>query len=561
MLDEKANITNQVDGLQCKPDANTSSDPATAIQPTSSSSQYTTAQWLLIVLAVYSSAFLYGLDTTIVSVIQGPVVERFHHVEKLGWLGIGFPLGSVATIAAWAKAYDIFDTKWLYIASLMHFAAGSALCGGASTMDGLIVGRVWAGAGGAGIQLNIWSQTTTLEKRSLYISGGGIVWGVGCILGPIIGGSFSDSSATWRWSFYINLVLFGLFSPVSLLSLGSHMPRPDEPLLKRLKELDWVGIILNAAMYTCFVVGFAIGGTIWPWSDGRTIGSIVAMAILVLLFSLQQKFSILTTPTDRIFPIRFLSSRTFVLLFIAQSSIMTALAIPIYYIPLLFQLTRSESAIKSAIRLLPFVVVNIVVVFLNGALLPKFKYYVPWYLAACIFIASGGSLFFALLTQSLSPGAIYGFSVLLAIGVGLAQQCAYSIATAKVPDQVADAIGFINNAQVGSVVVALTFTSLIFQNVGFSHIKDALAGSEFSDEEIRGALGGAKSRLFEDGVLAIEVRLNVERGITEAIRWSFFPVLLAGVIGLVASLLMRWENDFDNKKETVQKGSEEEIKA
>ncbi len=154
MLDEKANIANEVDALQCKPDANTSSDPATAIHPTSSSSsQYTTAQWLLVVLAVYSSAFLYGLDTTIVSVIQGPVVERFHHVEKLGWLGIGFPLGSVATIAAWAKAYDIFDTKWLYIASLIHFAAGSTLCGGASTMDGLVVGRVWAGAGGAGMYL------------------------------------------------------------------------------------------------------------------------------------------------------------------------------------------------------------------------------------------------------------------------------------------------------------------------------------------------------------------------------------------------------------------------
>lgn len=64
-------------------------------------SQYGTVQWLLIVLAVYSSALFYGLDTTIVAVVQGPVVERFGDVEKLGWLGIGFPLGSIATIAAW----------------------------------------------------------------------------------------------------------------------------------------------------------------------------------------------------------------------------------------------------------------------------------------------------------------------------------------------------------------------------------------------------------------------------------------------------------------------------
>lgn len=69
-------------------------------------------------------------------------------------------------------------------------------------MNDLIVGRVWAGAGGAGMylgQLNIWSQNTPIEKRSLYISGGGMVWGAGCILGPIVGGAFADSSATWRW--------------------------------------------------------------------------------------------------------------------------------------------------------------------------------------------------------------------------------------------------------------------------------------------------------------------------------------------------------------------------
>jgi MFS family permease len=48
-------------------------------------------------------------------------------------------------------------------------------------------------------QLNIFSQNSTIEKRSLYISGGGIAWGIGSILGPIVGGAFADSPATWRW--------------------------------------------------------------------------------------------------------------------------------------------------------------------------------------------------------------------------------------------------------------------------------------------------------------------------------------------------------------------------
>jgi len=45
-----------------------------------------------------STALLYGLDTTIVADVQAPVVEHFGSIQKLSWLGTGFPLGSVATI-------------------------------------------------------------------------------------------------------------------------------------------------------------------------------------------------------------------------------------------------------------------------------------------------------------------------------------------------------------------------------------------------------------------------------------------------------------------------------
>lgn len=315
-------------------------------------------------------------------------------------------------------------------------------------------------------------------------------------------------------------------------------------------------------MYTSFVLAFAIGGTIWPWTSGRTIGCIVVMAVLIAIFGFQQKFCIWTTKTARIFPLQFWKSRTFILLFIAQSGIMTALAIPIYYIPLLHQFTRGETAVQAALRLLPFVIVNIVIVFVNGALLPRFKYYVPWYISAGILITLGGALLFSLLSLELSDGAVYGSTVILALGVGLAQQCAYSIATVKVTgNEIADAIGFINVAQVGSVIVALTFTSLIFQNVGIHHVRKALAGLGFTDEEIRGALGGSKSRVFEGPGLTREVRLGVESGIVEAVRWSFFPVLLAGVITLGASLGMRWEGLFGANGDEENGEKDEEGKA
>ena len=69
-------------------------------------------------------------------------------------------------------------------------------------MDALIVGRVIAGIGGSGIYLgvlNYLSVTTTNNERGAYIALIGMVWGLGCILGPVIGGAFSVSNATWRW--------------------------------------------------------------------------------------------------------------------------------------------------------------------------------------------------------------------------------------------------------------------------------------------------------------------------------------------------------------------------
>jgi hypothetical protein len=79
--------------------------------------EYTKWQWSMLLAAVYSSQFLYGLDNTIVADIQAFVVQDFGEVGKLGWLGIGFPLGSAATLLSlWVALYrrrDITMETWL----------------------------------------------------------------------------------------------------------------------------------------------------------------------------------------------------------------------------------------------------------------------------------------------------------------------------------------------------------------------------------------------------------------------------------------------------------------
>lgn len=85
--------------------------------------------------------------------IHGAIVEDLGQVTKLGWLGIGFPLGSIATVLSQGKLYGLFSMEWVYIADNILFEAGSALCGGATMMNARIVGRILAGVGGAGMYL------------------------------------------------------------------------------------------------------------------------------------------------------------------------------------------------------------------------------------------------------------------------------------------------------------------------------------------------------------------------------------------------------------------------
>ena len=110
-------------------------------------------RWLAICVALYASCMLYGLDTTIVADVQGPVIERLGHVEQLAWVGAGLPLGSVGVILPLGNLYNAFNIKWVFFTTVVLFEVGSAICGAAPTMSTLIVGRVIAGVGGSGIYL------------------------------------------------------------------------------------------------------------------------------------------------------------------------------------------------------------------------------------------------------------------------------------------------------------------------------------------------------------------------------------------------------------------------
>ncbi|KAH8799774.1 major facilitator superfamily domain-containing protein [Xylogone sp. PMI_703] len=502
-------------------------------------------KWIAVCASLYISVLIYGLDTTIAADIQAPVTKSFGAVDQLAWLGAGFSLGSVAAIAPFGALFTCLNMKYLYIAGMVLFQAGSALCGAAPNMNALIVGRVIAGIGGTGVYLGCLNYFSTSlvapERRGVYISGIAFVWGIGSVLGPVVGGGFSISKATWRWAFYINLLIGVIAAPVYLFALPSVRYQGKETSARDvLKRFDYIGFILSAAAWVMFTVVFTFAGNVWPWNSGKTIASLVVLGILIMSYVVQQYFCIFTSSSTRSFPGHLLRSRTQILLAVATACTITSLYVPVYYIPIFFQFVESDTPLKAAVRLLPFVLVCVAVNLASGFFLSKLKYYQPLYIMSGVFITLGGSLYYVYLDPSSSAGAIYGISVLTAFGTGITLQIGYTVASLKAAlNDVGNAISIQNLTQIGGTVCALVIAGQVFQNSAVRNLTRALSGYGFSSSTIRDAVAGSQSQLFEQ--LQGEVKEAALLAITKAIQEVFLLVISAGSVLIIVGMFMKTE--------------------
>ncbi|KAH8650816.1 major facilitator superfamily domain-containing protein [Tricladium varicosporioides] len=274
--------------------------------------------------------------------------------------------------------FTYFNMKWLFVGSVTLFEIGPAVCGAAPSMSALIISRVLTSTSGSGIylgSLNIISVLTTAKERGTFITLIGFFWGLGAVLGLAVGGAFSVSSATWRWGFYINLAIGGAMAPIFLLAIPSLSPLKSVPLIERMKKLGILGYILSAGICVSFTMAFIMTGGQWSWNNGRTISVIVICGILILAFTLQQYFAVLTITNTRSFLVHLLTSRSQLLLYVSTSANIVTLWVVVFFIPICFLLVHNDSAIMAAVRLLPCVIIAITCNLITGHLLSQVRYY------------------------------------------------------------------------------------------------------------------------------------------------------------------------------------------
>jgi len=364
--------------------------------------------------------------------------------------------------------------------------------------------------------------------------------GIGTVLGPIIGGAFTQSSAGWRWAFYINLCIGGAAAPVLLFLLPTYDPKPQTTHLNRWREMDFVGAIILIGAFISGVMAIGFGGILYAWNSGQIIACFVLSFVLFVVFAVQQELAIFTTPARRIFPVQFLRHRTMLILFAETSCAACGVVVPLYMIPLFFQFTRTDGALEAGVRLLPYICLMVFFCIFNGAILSKYGYYMPWYLFGGIFMTVGAALMYTVKAQS-SNSAVYGYSSLIGIGVGAFVQAGFSIAQALVTlEEIPEAVGFITCGQITGITISIAVANSVFLNKAESGIASILPNA--SSTEIQAAITGVGSSLVNS--LPADTKVAVLDAIIEAMSKAYIGVIAGGALAIVLSLFLKRERLF-----------------
>ena len=177
----------------------------------------------------------------------------------------------------------------MFLLTLFIFEVGSLICGVAPNSTALIVGRAIAGLGASGLfsgALIILANSSPLEKRPIYTGFIGGMYGIASVVGPLLGGAFTDSAATWRWCFYINLPLGGITAAILFffLHLGPQKAPPTSTWREAVMRFDPIGTVLFLPAIVCVLLALQWGGTTYPWGDGRIIALFVIFGVLIIGF-------------------------------------------------------------------------------------------------------------------------------------------------------------------------------------------------------------------------------------------------------------------------------------
>lgn len=325
-----------------------------------------TNKWLVTV-SVSFGTLMGAIDASIVNValthIRGTVGAT---VEEITWISTGFAVATILVMPLTAFLGRLFGQKRVYLASLVLFLVGSALCGLARSLEALVIFRVIQGFGAGALQPTeqaILRQTFPPKEQGMAMALFALAILVGPAVGPTLGGWIVDHYA-WPWIFYINLPV-GILGLVMVVTFVHEPPDILEANRKAAatvrKNLDWQGIALLAVGLGALQYVLEEGNRN-DWFDSRKI-TLTALVALVALagFVIRERTAVSPAVDISLFKDPVFASGTIV------GGLMFAMLMSLtFLLPVFMQELLGFTAMQSGLSLMPRTLVMMLLIPIVG---------------------------------------------------------------------------------------------------------------------------------------------------------------------------------------------------
>lgn len=445
-----------------------------------------------ILLALMLSTALVAIDATILATAVPSIVDDLGGLAQFPWLFSVYLLAQAVSVPVYSKLADTLGRKPIVLVGIGLFLVGSILCGFAWNMTSLIVMRAVQGLGAGAVlplTITIAGDIYTVAERAKtqgYIAS---VWAVSSVVGPTLGGVFSQF-LSWRWIFFVNI-------PISLIAAWVLSRNYHESVERRGHRIDYAGAGVLTVSLTLLILAALEGGQSWAWTSWQSIGAFAVGGLLLPVF-----LAIERRAAEPVLPLEIFTRRLIVTISLISIGVGAVLVGLTSYVPTFLERTTGAAPVVAGLAVAALTLGWPISASNSGRLYLRIGFRATALIGLAL--ASLGSLALWLTSSSPSVPAAAASCFVVGLGLGLVATPTLIAAQASVP----------------------------------WHERAVVTGSNMFMRSVGSAVGVAIFGAIANSIIARQGGEGSPRAIQQGSAAVFLSVLVVAVVSIAAGVLM-----------------------